>query len=86
MDEHSFFDSPEGEDPDQPYLVFLIKHPRGLYCEASIVDKSENAIIFEVDSELVGKGYFKDKYIDSRDFETWDLKWFIVPHFHGQEC
>lgn len=86
VDEYSFFDPPEPGDEEQPFLTCIISHPQGLYCEASIVDKSENAVIFEVDKELVEKGYFKDTYIDSRDFEILDLKWYIVPHFHLVEC
>jgi hypothetical protein len=81
QDDSFLFGDPE--DGDTPYLTILIVHPKGVYCEAAIVDMSEEALIFEIDPILVKKGYFSEKYLDSRQFEAMGLKWYIVPHFNA---
>ena len=72
-------------DSDLPYLTVLIRHPKGIYCEATVIDISETAIIFEIDDIMIKKGYFTEKHLDSRYFKENDLEFFIVPHFPMQE-
>lgn len=73
------------QDTDLPYLTVLIKHPKGIYCEATIVDMSDESIVFEIDEVMIQKGYFTERHLDSRYFKENDLVFFIVPHFPLQE-
>lgn len=82
--EDSIFEGDE-QDSDLPYLTVLIRHPKGIYCEATIVDISETAIVFEIDEIMIKKGYFTERHLDSRYFKENSLKFFIVPHFPLQE-
>jgi len=73
------------QDTDLPYLTVLIRHPKGIYCEATVVDMSDQGIIFEVDEIMIRKGYFTERHLDSRYFAENGLKFYIVPHFPLQE-
>lgn len=82
-DEGSFFDTES--DSELPYLTILIRHPKGVYCEASVVDMSDGGIIFEIDDLMIKKGYFTEKHLDSRYFRENNLEFYVVPHFPMQE-
>lgn len=79
--EEGFCGPPQNEYEESLYLGCIIKLPDGMYCQAEVIDHTENGIIFEVDPYYVQKGYFTERYLDSRYFDQLGLKYYLIPDF-----